>query len=301
MNKTTIESRPVHAPVAIALAITILLTSREALANGRDYIYMNGRVIAIDTNIVTAPLASRIGVFRDSDSKWYVDYDGDRTWEGPNIDRNYLFQGSDYEYEPVVGDWNGDGTLDIGKFRNGDWLFDMNDNHEWDWPNGADRIFYFGVAGNIPVVGDWSGSGRLNIGVYFDGYWYVDYNGNNVWDGVFVDRIYAFGGPGDKPIVGRFGTGRIGIFRGNGQWYVDSTGNNEWTPGGDSIYQYGQTNDIPVVGDWGGNGVLRIGVYRPDPNAIWHFDMNNDRVLNSNDAFNYFGFGTDKPIVGNWN
>jgi hypothetical protein len=57
----------------------------------------------------------------------------------------------------------------------------------------------------LPVVGDWNGDGRDDIGNYKgNGIWAVDYNGNGIWDGTLIDEAHIFGGPADKPVVGKW-------------------------------------------------------------------------------------------------
>ena len=41
----------------------------------------------------------------------------------------------------------------------------------------------------------------------------------------------------------------------------------------DRCYTYGMAGDIPVVGDWNGNGVSKIGVFR---SGNWYLDYNGD-------------------------
>lgn len=53
----------------------------------------------------------------------------------------------------MVGDWNGDGTVQIGVFRNGTWYLDADGNGAWE--GGADSILSFGMTGDSPVVGNW--------------------------------------------------------------------------------------------------------------------------------------------------
>jgi hypothetical protein len=75
-------------------------------------------------------------------------------------------------------------------YRNGAWYADTNRDHQWHNEN---RIFLFGVPGDIPVMGDRDGSGKSRIGIYRGGLWYVDLNGNNQWDGTgpSADAIFT--------------------------------------------------------------------------------------------------------------
>jgi hypothetical protein len=69
---------------------------------------------------------------------------------------------------PVMGDWNGDGRLKIGVYRDGFWIIDWNGNYQWDDQDSA-HSFWWGYAGDRPVVGDWNSDGHLKIGIYRDG------------------------------------------------------------------------------------------------------------------------------------
>jgi hypothetical protein len=85
---------------------------------------------------------------------------------------------------------------------------------------------------------------------------------------------------GDQVVTGDWdGTGivRQGVFR-NGNWYLDYNGDGQWSGCGtttdtDRCYTFGMAGDIPVIGDWSGNGVSKIGVFR---NGNWYLDYNGD-------------------------
>jgi hypothetical protein len=98
----------------------------------------------------------------------------------------------------------------------------------------------------------------------------------------------------------------IGIFRreaGNGFWYVDNSGNGGWDGcGTDGCHGPfgGFSGDIPVAGDWDGDG-KKIGIYRQ---GSWYLDMNGNSAWDGcNVDFCIEGFGGspgDVPIVGDW-
>ena len=64
---------------------------------------------------------------------------------------------------PVVGDWNGDGIEEIGIFRGGTWILDIDGDRELE---ATDKVFELGGAGDKPVAGDWNGDGIDDPAVY---------------------------------------------------------------------------------------------------------------------------------------
>ena len=65
--------------------------------------------------------------------------------------------------------------------------------------------------------------------------------------------------------------GNLKVFKFN-----DYNGNGVWEgPAVDTKYIFGLAGDIPVVGDWNGDGRTKIGVFR---NGIWYLDFNGNRV-----------------------
>jgi FtsP/CotA-like multicopper oxidase with cupredoxin domain len=88
---------------------------------------------------------------------------------------------------------------------------------------------------------------------------------------------------------------RIGVFR-NGEWYMDANGNGAWDTG-DKHSVFGATGDIPVSGDWNGNGTTKLGAYKG--NGVWWLDLNDNGVLDTGETFT-FGIAGDIPVVGDW-
>ena len=83
-----------------------------------------------------------------------------------------------------------------------------------------------------------------------------------------MNRLYpnfGVGLPEAIPAVGDWdGTGvtRIGVYW-NGSWYLDKSGDGAWSGTPNDItypnFGVGLSGSIPVVGDWDGIGVTRIG------------------------------------------
>jgi len=85
----------------------------------------------------------------------------------------------------------------------------------------------------------------------------------------------------------------IGVFRpGNGALYLR---NLNVTGFADVAINYGLGKDYPVVGDWDGDGIDTIGVYR---NGIFY--LRNSNTLGFADLTIAFGSPGDQPIAGDW-
>ena len=149
------------------------------------------------------------------------------------------------------------------------------------------------------------------------GFFTLNESGSYVFTGPPSDLTTQFGLAGDYPVAGDWdGTGiiRIGVFRcpapGTGvcSWYLDQNNNGVWdgTFGGDITFQFGLPGDIPVVGDWDGTGVSKVGVMRcpavGQPGVCtWILDIQNVRSPNSSTfLMDSYGLAGDQPAVGNW-
>ncbi len=121
------------------------------------------------------------------------------------------------------------------------------------------------------------------------------------------DVVFAFGGiPGDIPISGDWtGSGytRIGIYRpSNGLFILDSNGDGQMDAG-DAVFNLGvgmQAGDVPVVGDWNGDGRTKVGLFRQG--FLWILDYNGNQVFEQNidKTYAFGGIAGDIPVVGDW-
>ena len=90
----------------------------------------------------------------------------------------------------------------------------------------------------------------------------------------------------------------VGVFR-NGLWVLDLDGDGGIT-GADRVFYHGRAGDIPLVGDWDGDGHDSAGIFR---NGLWVLDVDGDGIVDLNGADKAFFLGRagDKPVTGDWN
>jgi len=248
---------------------------------------------------------------------------------------------------PVAGDWDGSGVVRFGVFHCPSspavgpctWFIDLNNNGMWDGVFGGDAAWAnFGLAGDVPVVGDWTGDGKSKIGVMRctpgsvnPCVWYLDMGNKHTYDPATVGILFL-GAAGDQPAVGSWipnnalPSNQIGVVHcptvgASCTWSVDSTGRTgsanptpidvrpSVTTAGTFTAAGGyQAGDVAVMGNWNGNGSLRMGMFRSSTGQ-WYVDTNGNGVYDAG-TDQIFSFGlppaanpggvADQPIVGFW-
>lgn len=171
----------------------------------------------------------------------------------------------------VVGDYLGADKEQIAVYRDGDWyVLDEND--------GA-YVFSWGVPGDVPVPGDFDGDFVLDLAIWrpTTGEWWVAETATG------AVQVQQWGLDGDIPLVADWsgdGVSDFGIYRPNGSlWGVlensdhDDDGLND---GLNEIVQWGLAGDIPVVGDFNGDGHADLTVYRPET-GMWFHNFRNKK------------------------
>jgi hypothetical protein len=160
-----------------------------------------------------------------------------------------------------------------------------------------------------PMVGDWNGDGVTTIGAVKQvlGTWEWSLRNSNTAGGADIFVAYGSHTLGDVPVAGDWdgnGTVTIGVVRrnvgGNWLWLL----RNSNTPGSPDLnfeYGSGTLNDIPVVGDWNGDGTTSIGVVR-DIGTSWLWLLRNSNSPGFPDLNFSYGSPTlgDQLIVGDW-
>ncbi|PXF60985.1 MAG: hypothetical protein C4B59_06445 [Candidatus Methanogaster sp.] len=195
--------------------------------------------------------------------------------------------------KPLVGDWNGNGTDTTGIYNYTTANFSLD----------SGLNISFGISGDIPITGDWNGDGYDTIGVFrpSTAQFFLDYDNDGV-----SDMNATFGVIGDVPVVGDWdgdGDDNIGVFRPNHSdtgltmffLDLDNSGGSA-----DMSVAFGEPEDLPVIGDWDGDGDDNIGLYRPgSTTGVFYLDIDNDGGAADIVTPGYGDLG-DIPIAGDW-
>ena len=200
---------------------------------------------------------------------------------------------------PVTGDWDGNGTDDIGVFRPGAGQFQLRVPTARGF---VTVVLNFGQNGDLPVAGDWNGDGTDTVGVFTPstGQWRLT-NGPNL-DNTTPPVIlqFTFGVNGDTPIAGDWngdGVDTPGLFRGGIVQFIlsnDFQGTNDIPS-----FSFGPLGTRPLAGDWDGDGITTVGVFNP---VTGEMVLNNTNTAGNGlgDLIFNFGQNGDTPLAGDW-
>lgn len=195
---------------------------------------------------------------------------------------------------PFAMDFNGDGISNLAVYHNGNWYIDINGNGVWDE---EDLWCELGSEADQPVVGDWDGDGKADIGI-FGPQWTGDPAIIADEPGLPSDlntRITARpkNMPPDLEIESEINQVRAMKHSEAGKVRLDVI---------DHVFQYGGEGDQAFSGDFTGDGITKVGVYR---NGNWYIDYNgngvwdDEDILIENDPENPVAGGI--PVVGDFN
>jgi hypothetical protein len=249
-------------------------------------------------------LTDRIGIYRPSTGEWFLDRNGNGKWDETD---SYAEPIGETVGVPVVGDWDGSGKTKLGLF------VPKSPQSQWLLECEVDNcVRSFGQPTDLPMVGRWTTGSIDEIGVFrpSEKKWYLDSNHNGVLDGCRTDECPSFSiyMNGDVPVAGDWsgsGITQLGLFRPNtGEWFLNRNGNRSWNncKKDTCLTNFGKAGDLPVIGDWNGTGISKIGVFRSSTGE-WLLDLNGNGKWDGPGVDLYvtgYGESGEIPIVGKW-
>lgn len=232
-----------------------------------------------------------VGVYRPSELTFYLRNTND-TGE-PEVTVAFGLK----DDVPIAGDWDGNGTATVGVYRPADSTFHLRNENT---PGEPSVVVAFGTAGDLPVVGDWDGNGTTTVGVF-----------RRSTASLLIRNANAAGEPettvksevvGGLPVAGDWdgnGTATFGLYVTRKKTFFQLRNSNAAEGAGPASLRVdlGLEDDLPVSGDWDGNGTTTVGVYRPSAST---FVLRNGNAAGEADLTVAFGRAGDVPIVGNW-
>ena len=209
----------------------------------------------------------------------------------------FLYQGNSALFTKTENDFDGDLKTDLSVFRpsNGNWYV----NNSTSGISGT----LWGLAADKPVAADYDGDGKTDLAVFRDNGF-----GNTNFSYFFVLRSSTntlqqeqFGKTGDVPVPADYdgdGKADVAVYR-NGTvagaqsftFYRPSA-----TAGVDfRTFYWGTTGDVPVRGDFDGDGKADAAVFRPS-NGIWYILQSS----NGQPLYQSWGTASDKKVPADY-
>jgi hypothetical protein len=199
----------------------------------------------------------------------------------------------------------------LGAYRPGDGSWSLDSDGTFGFGPNDQVLLHFSPPAATGVAGDWTHSGRANIGDFSNGVWHLDLNGNGALD---PGETFTFGQAGDQPVVGDWtgdGKAKLGVFRAaadgiTGEFILD-VANHKAMDASNLVFTFGLAKDRIVVGDWTGDGIAKVGVFRDATAfgapgaAVFSLDVGNHHTFDSSSQVFVFGLITDGLVVGDWN
>ncbi|MEP7284537.1 MAG: hypothetical protein ABI947_02060 [Chloroflexota bacterium] len=128
--------------------------------------------------------------------------------------------------------------------------------------------------------------------------WYISGETNpSCWNDTSLDVLKGVPGSAFDVISTVSEVNAVGVFRPSSTaFYLRNTNT---TGGADIATALGASTDLPVSGDWDGDGIDSVGVYRP---STGQFFLTNSNTFGAPIAYSFaLGSPGDQPIAGDWN
>ena len=188
---------------------------------------------------------------------------------------------------PVVGDWDGNGTSNVGVARR-----TTAPSYYLKRPGRSPKVIPFGWRSDQALSGDWNGDGTVDVGARRPGLRsFVLLRKNGTTRTVPLGRVSDFGVVGDWN-----GNGRddLGVWHPSTQMFTLRAAD-----GSTSRLRFGSLGDRPVTGDWNGDGRTELGVFTPSTATFTLRRVARSGAVSTRRVV--LGSARTLPVTGDWN
>jgi hypothetical protein len=221
--------------------------------------------------------------FQMEEGQWtFTTEEGPGRYKKASVSSNF----GTLDSKPLVGDFNGDGLDQIAIYKDGYWFIDANGNGTWD---NTDLMIRLGNEDDQAVIGDWDGDGKDDIAI-FGPQWQDDEYAIAREPGLPDRENHRYTRPKNIPPVIEDAVEGTRVLKQGvvGRNRADVI---------DHVFEFGQSDDVAISGDFNGDGISQIGVFN---NGTWTIDSNGDGRLDNRDERFQFGQSGDTPVVGDF-
>jgi hypothetical protein len=188
---------------------------------------------------------------------------------------------------PVIGDWDGNGTSNIGVFRRS-----SPPSFYLKRPGRTPLSIGFGRPTDQPISGDWNGDGSIEVGVRRPSSMsFLLRNRDGSSTSVPLGRLSDFGLTGDWNGDRRTD---LGVWHPSTQVFTLRAAD-----GTTRTVTFGSLGDRPVTGDWNGDKVTDLGVYSASTSTFTLRTVSRTGVVSTQRIS--WGSRTSLPVAGDWN
>jgi hypothetical protein len=190
---------------------------------------------------------------------------------------------------PVAGDWDGSGATQVGVYNASARTFSLS------MADGTVRslVVPFGPSGvEQPLAGNWDGNGIDTVAIWRPGeqtlHWAVANRSGADWHARREENA------GRMAVAGRWrcsGRSELAFYGGAAGFTLPGR------DGSEPPVPFGTRGDVPLAGDWDGDGTVTFGVYRPADSL---FQLRNAIAPGPPDVVFRFGPPGSLPVVGAW-
>ncbi|MBN2474811.1 MAG: VCBS repeat-containing protein [Pirellulales bacterium] len=240
---------------------------------------------------------STIGLYNPATSVFYLRNSNDTG----TADLTCAYGPGGQSWQPVVGDFNGDGADTIGLYDPSTSIFYLRNTND---TGQADLTIAYGPGGQgwHPIVGDFDGDGTDTIGLYDPSTSIFHLRNSNDSGLANLTVAYGPGGLGWQPMIGDFdgnGTDTIGLYDPSASVFYLRNSNDTGVADLVVAYGPGSLGWDPMIGDFDGDQTDTIGLHNPDNGKFYLRNSNSNGTADL--TFAYGPAASDwVPLTGNW-